>query len=119
MRGFLLAMAACFATQAAAGGMAARCDMMLECLEAEPCAETRFPFAVEQGGVTEFALVSDAGTVPGSGRQPETGGLLFHAEEAGAVHLLSVAQDGAARYSVHLMEGPMAITYHGHCGGFR
>ena len=31
-------------------------------------------------------------------------------------HVLTVqAGRGAARYSVHLNEGPLAITYHGQC----
>jgi len=99
-----------------------QCVFVTECFEGEPCAETSFSaqLNVVAGGLTETDmvvqsdLVSDAGdaTMLGvrSGTAMSLAGGGFDAR-----HLLTIAQDGAARYTVHYADGPMFINYLGAC----
>ncbi|MGH1577137.1 hypothetical protein [Planktotalea sp.] len=98
------------------------CRFTTECYEAEPCADTEFTPSLEAraGGLTEddtvveAKLVSDAGDavllgVRSGGTLSLSGGT-FEARQ-----LLTIAKDGAARYSLHYADGPMAISYLGVC----
>lgn len=99
-----------------------QCVFKTECFEGEACAETNFgaQLNVVAGGLTETDmvvqsdLVSDAGdaTLLGvrSGKAMSLAGGGFDAR-----HLLTIAQDGAARYTVHYADGPMFINYLGAC----
>jgi len=102
--------------------IALQCAFENECFEAESCADTTLTFELKgrAGGLTatdmavEVAMVSEIGdaTLIGvrSGRAMSLSGGAFDAR-----HLLTIAQDGAARYTLHYADGPMVITYLGAC----
>ncbi len=100
------------------------CRFSKECFETEACSDTEFKTQLsgKAGGLTpadmvvEANLITDAETTTMLGlRSDKTyslSGGLFDAR-----HLLTIAASGAARYTVHLADGPMVITYHGKCEG--
>ena len=102
---------------AGAAQAANMCSFDMECFEGEACQETAFDlqFRAGTGGPHEMEIVTDAETigvnVGGNGKIAHIAGM----NDSG-FHVLTVqAGSGAARYSVHLNEGPLAITYHGQC----
>ena len=112
----VLAMAACVGFAGAAQA-ANECNFTLECFEGEACQETEFglQFRAGTGGPHEMEIVTDAETigvnVGGNGQIAHIAGM----NDSG-FHVLTVqAGSGLARYSVHLNDGPLAISYHGQC----
>lgn len=102
--------------------IAMTCSFVTECVEAEPCTETEFTPQITgaAGGLTpeelvvQTQMITDAETIEllgvKSGKALSLSGGTFAAR-----HLLSVAKDGAARYSVHYADGPFVISYLGTC----
>ena len=102
--------------------IALMCRFESECFEAESCAETTLSFDLKgrAGGLTatdmavEVAMVSEIidATLIGvhSGSAMSLSGGAFDAR-----HLLTIAEGGAARYTLHYADGPMAISYLGAC----
>ncbi|MEL7461691.1 MAG: hypothetical protein AAFX59_00490 [Pseudomonadota bacterium] len=125
MRAFVIATAFILAPGAALAGMA--CSFQTECLSGEACADSGYTVTVEtalrpgslamEGGLpTDDSIVTDAETIAitWSG----VGAALAATGRTGsAMHLLTVAPDGAALYSVHLPAAEIAITYLGTCEG--
>lgn len=99
----------CLATPAAA----IECNFTKECFEAEACTATLFDIEIDE---TEGArkIVTPAETVPVS-----LGGSdlvrIYVGVTNGAFHLLSRTADGAARYTNHLYQGPMVVSFLGTC----
>ena len=92
-----------------------QCTFTTECFESEICTDTSFSMAIEQTeGKT--ALVSDAETVTASVGGSDTVRVYVGVTDS-AFHLMSRAADGTARYSTHLYEGPMVVSYLGNCEG--
>lgn len=91
------------------------CDMTLECLEQEACAETSFGITVLQDAdiPTRYLIETGSETLEATALLEGTRGHLL-ATTGTAAHLLSIYPDLDARYSVHLA-GPYSITYHGQC----
>ncbi|SPF81292.1 hypothetical protein [Pseudoprimorskyibacter insulae] len=98
------------------------CRFGTECYEAEACAASGFEADLIglSGGMSADALVvqamfrSDAGNVELIGlRAPEA--MSLSGGQLEARHLLTVANSGAARYTMHYADGPMVISYLGTC----
>ncbi len=102
--------------------IALSCAFVSECFEAESCADTTFSVALNGRAVgvkaidmpVEFEMISDTGTttligVRSSAAYSLSGGA-FQAR-----HLMTIAEGGAARYTLHYADGPMAISYLGAC----
>ncbi len=109
----------------AIAGMA--CVFATECYEGEACIDSGFSLAVEtalapgslaaEGGFPEGdTIVTDAETIPvtwaGSGAALGA----FGSTKAG-FFMLSIAPDGAARYTAHLPAAEFGLTYVGRCEG--
>ncbi|MEM8577794.1 MAG: hypothetical protein AAGF60_08080 [Pseudomonadota bacterium] len=98
------------------------CVFATECVEAEGCTETEFEprLAGRMGGMTPDEMIVEAGfespaeTVRLLGVL-SNGALSLAGGTFQARHLLTVSDTGAARYTVHYAEGPMAISYLGTC----
>ncbi len=98
------------------------CTFTTECVEAEPCTETKFAPQITgvAGGLTpeelmvQTQMITDAETIDllgvKSGMALSLAGGTFAAR-----HLVSIAKDEAARYTVHYADGPFVISYLGTC----
>lgn len=98
------------------------CAFENECLDAEACKSTTFSFELKRraGGlndvdmVVQAELISEIGdTILLGARSGETMSLSGGAFDAR--HLLTIANDGYVRYTMHYSDGPMAISYLGAC----
>ena len=99
-----------------------QCLFDFECFETETCAESGFEATLsgKAGGLTEsdmvvdVKMISDAETTPmlgvRSGAAMSLSGGSFDARA-----LLTIGAEGAARYTLHLIDGPLALTYLGTC----
>ena len=103
------------------GDVALSCAFVTECFEGEGCSDTTFEVQLtgKTGGLSADALVAVVKMASVSGdvellgtasndRLSLTGGPLE------ARHMLTLSGE-AARYTVHYVDGPMAITYLGTC----
>ena len=102
--------------------IALSCTFETECFESESCAASTYMFELNgrAGGLTDTEmvvqteLVSEIGDTrligARSGEAMSLAGGTFEAR-----HLLTLAADGAARYTLHYAEGPMVISYLGEC----
>jgi len=93
------------------------CTFTTKCVEADVCTDTVFElrFGAGTGGPNELEIVTDAETVGvavgGTGETAFLAGLT----ERG-FHVLTVeAGSGAARYTNHVADGPVAVSYLGSC----
>ena len=98
------------------------CAYENECLDAEACNNTTFSFELKgrAGGlndvdmVVQAELISEIGDTillgARSGEAMSLSGGTFDAR-----HLLTIAKNGNARYTLHYSDGPMAISYLGAC----
>jgi len=123
---FLLALGAplpLWAQDGAATGndFALACSFARECVETEPCADTDFELSVagRLGGLGAGVVLARAtlGTVAGDVDTFGTRGgdtLFLQGGDAGSRHYLTVT-GGAARYTVHMGQGPAVIRYFGTC----
>jgi len=113
MRGLALSFGLALLADPAAG---MDCSFVLECVGAEPCAETDYRLSLEAEGM-EVRFVTPAETVEGRLGITPSGATFAVGIADSAVHLLTVMDDdGAARYTVHLAGAGLAITYQGQCG---
>jgi len=99
-----------------AGDEFASCHFTTECFESEPCSDTDFGFAVNHNDDVGFIIQTDAENIDGlvfDNRFPEETSTLIGQTET-AYHMLTIAPDGTARYSLH-MQGPMVVSYMGQC----
>lgn len=97
------------------------CAFVQECYETEPCAATDHALSVtgRVGGLGAGAVLVRAtlGTVSGDVQSFGTrdGATLFLQGGAGRTRHYLTVTDGAARYSVHMGQGPAAVSYFGTC----
>ena len=102
--------------------IAIACDFKTECVEDEPCTETEFKPTIEgiAGGlsaqelVVQSQMVTDAETVELLGVKSGAGYSLSGGSFSDR-HLLTIAEGGATRYTVHYADGPFVISYLGTC----
>ena len=122
--GLVLAIGVCLPVGAMAG---MTCTFATECLEGEECMESGFGLSVEtaltpgtivaEGGFPKGdVIVTDSETIAitWTGSGPALGA--FGSSDAG-FFMLSVAPDGAARYTAHLPAAEFGLTYIGGCEG--
>ena len=98
------------------------CAFENKCLDAEACNNTTFSLELKgrAGGlndvdiVVQAELISEIGDTillgARSGEAMSLSGGTFDAR-----HLLTIANDGYARYTMHYSDGPIAISYLGAC----
>ncbi|TCM81487.1 hypothetical protein [Rhodovulum steppense] len=97
------------------------CAFDRECHEAEPCTDADFALDVtgRVGGMgagtmlARVVLSSVSGDVDAFGTLD--GGTMFLQGGDGASRSYLVVTNGAARYTLHMAEGPTVVTYHGTC----
>ena len=98
------------------------CAYENECLDAEACNNTTFSFELKGHAdglndvdmVVQAELISEIGdTILLGARSGEAMSLSGGAFDAR--HLLTIANDGYVRYTMHYSDGPMAISYLGAC----
>lgn len=97
------------------------CRFAQECRETGPCAGSAFELSVEgrQGGLGAGVILARARLSSGAGAVETFGtrgadALFLQGGNAGSRHSLTVAA-GAARYTVHLGQGPAIVSYFGTC----
>jgi hypothetical protein len=108
----LLAPTATFAGPA----VLAQCMFNSECIEGEACEVTNYMVIVYENNAAPFTMESVSETITGEfieDRGGDGNSTLF-GTSTGAAHLLTIAPNGDARYSVQ-MDGPMIISYLGNC----
>ncbi len=104
--------------------IALECRFAKECLEDEDCADSGYAFSLNgrAGGVNENAMVAqtvlsdDAGNTDLLGVRQD-GALSLGGGRFETRHMLTISVEGTARYTVHLADGPMMISYSGMCEG--
>lgn len=116
----MIARAAGAITLALAAGpvpaLEATCRFEVECYETEPCDAAAFTLSLRPGTAAGTALFSDiAGETEAALSVASNGATVALAITSASVQLLIVGTDGAARYTLHLTDGPAVITYHGQC----
>ncbi|WP_147124980.1 hypothetical protein [Shimia ponticola] len=96
------------------------CTFTQECFEGEACADTDFGFELRIAGTATdqgepLSIITDAETI--SVFRPITfeDGHVMAGQSRGQAVFLSVAPDGAARYSAHFNSDGFSITYTGTC----
>lgn len=91
------------------------CRFTQECIEGEDCTETEYGVQIIADPARENGLVlrTPSEELQGTGiRKDGPGHVIFPGDTA--MHLITSAPDGAARYTIH-MQGPMVISYQGTC----
>ncbi|MFW2544519.1 hypothetical protein ACN2XU_17930 [Primorskyibacter sp. 2E107] len=104
--------------------VALNCAFATECYEAEGCQDSGFGFLLDGHGggldqgtlMMEAVIASDAGDVFMMGAR-DAGAYVLSGGGFDARHMLTVAPDGAARYTVHYSDGPVMVSYLGQCVG--
>lgn len=98
------------------------CAFQSECFEAETCSDTTFSFDLNgrAGGLAESDMVVQTELTSEIGDTDLLGvrtgsALSLSGGSFEARHLLTIAEDGAARYTLHYADGPMTISYLGDC----
>ncbi len=102
----------CMATAA----HAMECTFTTECFDGEACAETDLEMTVAHNdhGLPTLETISETlhvTAIAGDGKTHST----LTATGEGAIHMLTRSTGGDARYTVHLTEGPIVISYLGTC----
>jgi hypothetical protein len=99
-----------------------QCTFEKECLEDEVCNDTTFApvLKARAGGLTETDMVVEAELVSEAGDATllgvrSNGAMSLSGGTFEARHLLTIAANGTARYTLHLSDGPMVISYLGSC----
>lgn len=99
----------------AVGASETLCRFDRECVEGETCSETSFGARIAPDPETPQGLVlyTEVETLRGTGVHLDGPTHMTFIGDT-ALHLISVSDDAAARYTVHL-EGPLAVIYIGTC----
>jgi hypothetical protein len=101
------------AAMAAQANAATQCTFTTECFEAEACTETSFAVSLDEtdAGLT---LSSDAESFPvalgGSDKVR-----VYVGFTQSAFHLLTATDTKSARYTTHIYDGPLLVSYLGSC----
>ena len=100
---------------AAASAFEATCQLTLECFERERCVSVEHELEVTEGATDSQAqLTSEAGEAEGEVRSLADGATVIVALGPTGMQLLTVTED-MARFTLHLSEGPYAVSYLGVC----
>lgn len=98
------------------------CNFTTECFDADTCTDAAFePTLTGRAGgmslqdmVAQVKFSSEAGDADLLGLRSDDA-MSLSGGTFEARHLLTINKDGAARYTVHYADGPMAISYLGIC----
>ena len=98
------------------------CKFTTECIDAEACGDTTYGGALigDAGGAQANDMAVVLTFQSDSGDQEFVGSLKDDVYKTmniigGANHMMTIAADGTAHYTVHMPDVPMAITYTGIC----
>ncbi|MEV8467400.1 hypothetical protein AB0T83_11475 [Fluviibacterium sp. DFM31] len=101
---------------AAAQVVEVECVFTVECYEAEACDEANFSLRVGKGDSPAEAVVrTPAESFAGKVQGHDSTSLVWTTQTATTAQILSWGADGSARYTLHLTDGPVVVSYHGHC----
>lgn len=93
-----------------------QCVFTTECFEAESCDEANFTISLSKGDAEGQAILrGPAENISGQVQGHDATSLVWIAQTPSSAQLLSWGADGAARYTLHLIDGPAVITYLGIC----
>lgn len=101
----------CIAVTFASQAAAFECTFTTECFETDSCSDTQFSMDVDVPLQTVTTDFGDLGVVA---VQSKDGNFILFASGDGAEYMLTT-NEGGARLSTHLTDGPMVVTYHGRC----
>ena len=87
------------------------CTFQTECMEGEACAESGFTLAIDAGG----DIITPAETITAGEALSSGEARAFSGASSSGFHLVSIAGDGAARYSAHVPSAGLTILYIGTC----
>jgi len=91
------------------------CRFTTECFEAEACDDAAFELRIAPGDTNgRVRLGSIADEVTGTLTVGSSGATVILARGPTSFQLLTIL-DTAARYTLHLTDGPAVVTYHGSC----
>jgi hypothetical protein len=94
----------------------AACVFIIECYEADPCAEAAFDLSVTDGsGERGVLLTSIAGEAVGLMSLAPNGATMIYARGQTSQQVLTLGTDGRARYTLHGSDGPAVVSYFGTC----
>ena len=104
--------------------VALTCEYTVECFEQEACQPTDFTIEIipgdldELGGVTSgLAELRDVAGTQGAHYVAAEGFTVVENRASGddTLFRLVIGPEGASRYQLLILEGPLAVTYHGIC----
>ncbi len=119
-----------FSFSASAAEQVFQCSFDKECIGTEACADTTFSLSLEKMGgapsilgdalvstVPTHQIVTDAETLPAHSFTSQDKKVLgfWLSRSNGDFQSLTIAQDGMARYSIHMPTSELAIFYRGTC----
>ena len=126
----LLAAALLFSTPAIAAETSHQCTFKKECIGTDGCADTDYKLTIDkvegaaalaEGALISTAvthsLVSDAETIPAYSFRSADKKVVGYwvPKPSGDFQMLTIAENGAARYSIHMPKSELAIYYLGTC----
>ena len=92
---------------------AVECTFTTECFEGESCMETSFDMEIDDtDGARKLITPAETIRVVLGGSNATR---VYTGFTDSAFHLLSRGADGTARYTNHLTQGPMVVSYLGTC----
>jgi hypothetical protein len=102
--------------------VALACRFAVECVEDEACTAAGFSADLRgtAGGLTQQSMVASLTMVTQNGATEFLGvregtALSLAGGSFEARHLLTVTEAGAARYTLHYIDGPLMVSYLGRC----
>ena len=126
----LVAIALMFSTAAFSAETSHQCAFLKECIGTDGCADTSFKLSIDKAdgaaathdngpisNAVTHALVSDAETIPAHSFRSPDGKVVGYwvSKQGGDFQMLTIAEDGTSRYSIHMPSSELAIYYLGTC----
>lgn len=92
------------------------CTFTSECFDTEECTETDYELTIahDDHGAPILESIAENLHVTAIGGDGDTH-TTFIASTNAATHLLTRTTDGSARYTVHMADGPLMLSYLGSC----
>ena len=87
------------------------CTFETECMEGEDCADSGFTLTIADHG----DIVTPAETINVTSGLRSGQATAYSGASSSGFHLVSIAEDGTARYSAHIPSAELTILYIGTC----